>query len=91
MFKLQAPIGLRTISVESLLKLRDDCTEIMLSPCSLRTTYQNQFIESTFKNRTMIVYNVNTYAVARRYLRCLKNRTENLRRKYRTTPVANVN
>ena len=55
--------GLRTISVESLLKLRDDCKEIVGSPCSLHTIYQYQSIESTFKiARWSYRY---TYAVAR--------------------------
>ena len=41
--------------------------------------------------RTIIAYNVNTYAVAHSHLRCLNNRTENRRQSYRTARVANVN
>jgi len=35
------------------------------------------------KNRTIIVYYVDTYAVARTHIRCPKNSTENRRRSYR--------
>ena len=33
---VRAPYRLRTISVESLLELRDDCTEIVRCPCDVR-------------------------------------------------------
>ena len=62
------PYGLCTISVVSLLKLLDDRTEVLRSPRSRRTISQDQSIESTFKNRTMMVENFNMYAVARSYL-----------------------
>ena len=91
----RTPHGLRTSSVEILRRLSDDCTEIARFPCNLPAASvricPDQSLNNSYKNRTIIVYNVNTYAVARSHLRCLKNRTQNRRRSYRTAPVANVN
>ena len=43
------------------------------------------------RNCTMLVDNVNTYAIARSHLWCPKHCTENRRQIYRTAPGANVN
>ena len=89
------PHWLRTISIEILRRLRGDCTEIARFPYNPRAASvwicPDQSPQSRYKNRTILVYNVYTYAVARSHLRSPKNRTENRRRIYRTAPVANVN
>jgi len=81
--------------IESLRRLCGDCTEIARLPYNLRAASvricPDQSPRVRTKYRTIIVYYVNTYAVARSHMRCPKKRTENRRRSYRTAPVANVN
>ena len=81
--------------IESSRRLCGDCTEIARLWCNLRAASvricPDQSPKSPLKNRTIIVYNVNTYAVAGTTYDVPQNRTENRRRSYRTAPVANVN
>ena len=51
----------------------------------------DQSLNNSYKNRMIIAYNVNTYAVAHSHVQCLNNRTDNRKLSYRTAPVVNVN
>ena len=79
----RSPYGLRTISVLRMRRLHGNCTDIAWFPYNLRTVsvriYPGLPPRPRRRNRTMLVDNVNTYAVAHSHLRCPKTRTENRR------------
>ena len=61
------------------LALHDPHTGISRRPCNLRAAsvriFPDQSLNNSYKSRTIIVYHVTTYAVARSHIRCLNNRT----------------
>lgn len=63
-------------TIESLRRLCGDCTEIARLPYNLRAASVRICLDESrrvhSKNRTIIVYYVNTYAVARSHIRCPK-------------------
>ena len=81
----------RLEAAETARQLHWDCTISVQSQHSLRTDLPRLAPGARTRNRTMLVDNVNTYAVARSHLRCQKKRTENRRQIYCTAPGANVN
>ena len=94
MLPTRASFDCRAMTVQQT-RLCDESTEIELGTCNLRATSvricSDQSLNNLYKNHTLNVYNINTNAVSRSHQRCLNNRTENLRRRYRTAPVAKVN
>ena len=81
------------ISVRRLRELFDSCTENALFPYNVRADSlrfcHSLTLSTRPRNRTMLVHNMNTSAVTRSQLRCVKYRTEN-GRIYRTVPEVNV-
>ena len=93
----RADSAARTNSIESLRGLCGDCTEIAQFSCDLRAASvricPDQSHDSSYKIRTISVYNVNIVHKRRipQQPTIPENRKENRRRCYRLAHVVNVN